>query len=365
MKRTYIPWLAVILLAITPAFAQAPANTARIHGHVQDPVAAPIAKAVIKLSLDLYGKNVKYTFTTDANGDYKGEGVEPGTYVATLFSAQGKALDQFTSVKLVANTDLAQDFDLTRPDYISKLTPEQRKAAEELRKQNAEAAKANAQVKNLNANLVQARAANKAKDYAKAEDLMKQATTLKPDAAVLWLELGIAQAGQKKYDDATTSLKKTLELDAASKSPSAELQGAANNTLGEVLANAGKVPDAAAAYEAASKADPKNSAMYYTNETIVLSRSGAPGESVAAAADKAIAADPTKPIPYYLKGQALIAKATIDPKTQKIVAPPGCAEAYQKYLELAPNGPMANDAKGVLAEMSETVTTSYKSGKKK
>lgn len=365
MRLKYIPWLAVILLAITPAFAQTPANTAKLHGHVQDPVNAPIPKALVKLSLDLYGKNVKYTLTTDANGDYKGEGIEPGTYVATLFSAQGKALDQFTSVKLAANADLTQDFDLSRPDYLSKLTPEQRKAADEMRKQNAEAAKANAQVKNLNANLVQARAANKAKDYAKAEDLMKQSTAVKADEAVLWLELGIAQAGLKKYDDAATSLKKTLEVDAASKKPSTDLQGAANNTLGEVLANSGKVPDAAAAYEAASKADPKNAAMFYTNETIVLSRAGAPPESVAAAADKAIAADPTKPVPYYLKGQALIGKATIDPKTQKIVAPPGCAEAYQKYLELAPNGPMANDAKGVLAEMSETVTTTYKSGKKK
>ena len=31
---------------------------------------------------------------------------------------------------------------------------------------------------------------------------MQQATAIKPDAAVLWLELGIAQTGLKKYDDA-------------------------------------------------------------------------------------------------------------------------------------------------------------------
>ena len=72
-----------------------------------------------------------------------------------------------------------------------------------------------------------------------------------------------------------------------------------------------------------------------------------------AAADKAIAADPSKPIPYYLKGKALINKATVDPKTQKIVAPPGTTEAYQKYLELAPDGPFAADAKSILAEMGQ------------
>jgi hypothetical protein len=87
-------------------------------------------------------------------------------------------------------------------------------------------------------------------------------------------------------------------------------------------------------------------------------------DATAAAADKAIAADPKRPIPYYLKGQALINKAQVDPKTQKIVAPPGCAEAYEKYLELAPDGPFANEAKSVLAEMGSTVKSTYKATKK-
>ena len=98
--------------------------------------------------------------------------------------------------------------------------------------------------------------------------------------------------------------------------------------------------------------------MFYTNETIVLSRAGQTDATIAAA-DKAIAADPTKAIAYYLKGQALISKATVDPKTQKIVAPPGTADAYNKYLELAPNGPMAPEAKSVLAEIGEKINTKY------
>jgi hypothetical protein len=46
------------------------------------------------------------------------------------------------------------------------------------------------------------------------------------------------------------------------------------------------------------------------------------------------------------------------------VAPPGTAEAYQKYLELDPNGPFSNEVKGVLQEMGETVKNSYKAPKK-
>jgi tetratricopeptide (TPR) repeat protein len=179
----------------------------------------------------------------------------------------------------------------------------------------------------------------------------------------LWLELGIAQTGQKKYDDAATSLKKAMDLDTASKKPNPEIQAADDNAMGEVYANTNKPADAATSYDAAAKLQPANAGMFYTNETIVLSRTGQTDATIAAA-DKAIAADPTRPIPYYLKGQALISKATVDPKTQKIVAPPGTAEAYNKYLELAPNGPMAPEAKSILAEIGEKVNSKYSAGKK-
>ena len=69
-----------------------------------------------------------------------------------------------------------------------------------------------------------------------------------------------------------------------------------------------------------------------------------------AAADQAIAADPTQPVAYYLKGQALISKAAVDPKTNRIVAPQEAVVAYEKYLELAPNAPQANEVRQLLAE---------------
>ena len=122
---------------------------------------------------------------------------------------------------------------------------------------------------------------------------MQQATAMKPDAAVLWLELGIAQTGQKKYDDALVSLKKALDLDTNSKKPNPDVEAADDNALGEVYANTNKIPDATASYDAAAKLQPANAGMFYTNETIVLSRTGQTDATIAAA-DKAIAADPTK-----------------------------------------------------------------------
>ncbi|WP_158751281.1 carboxypeptidase regulatory-like domain-containing protein [Acidobacterium sp. S8] len=367
MRKTKF-WLALALAAsvpaiLTPAFAQD--QTGKIHGHVQDPAGIPVTDGVVTLSTD-GGKTAKYTFNSDANGDYKGDGVAAGTYTESLRrpdTPADKVLDQFPEVKVAAGADTAQDFDLTRPEYISKLSPEQRKALADLKAKNSEAMKENSVIKNLNADLTTARNDNKAKNYAEAEQLMLKDTQAKPDAAVLWLELGVAQAGQKKNSDAETSLKKSVELDAAGKKPNPEIQAAANNALGEVLANEGKVPDAQAAYEAAAKINPSQAAMYYGNEAIVMSRAGQT-DGVIAAADKAIAADPNKPVPYYLKGQALISKATVDQKTGKIQAPPGTADAYQKYLELDPNGPFSNEVKGVLQGMGETIKSSYKAPKK-
>jgi hypothetical protein len=56
---------------------------------------------------------------------------------------------------------------------------------------------------------------------------------------------------------------------------------------------------------------------------------------------------------------------TVDPKTNKIILPPGCAEAYQKYLEMAPTGPYAADAQGILSQWGQKVNSSYKEWKSK
>jgi len=199
---------------------------------------------------------------------------------------------------------------------------------------------------------------------------MLKDTAAKPDASTLWVQLGLAQVGlanvrndPKKYDDAVTNLQKALAMEAASKKPNSGIQGSASASLGEVYARTGKVPEANAAFDAAAKADPSRAATFLKNEAVIFSQMGN-AEAQAAAADEAIKADPKQPIPYYLKAQGLIAKASVDPKTQAYVAPPGCLEAYQKYLELAPDGPFASDVKDILASFGQKAATTNKAPKK-
>lgn len=351
-----------LLVSASMAIAQAP--TGKIHGHVTDPTGMPKGPATISLSTD-GGRTAKYSFPVNASGDFTGDGIAAGTYTMDLRlpdTPPDKVVDQIENVKIVAGEDTRQDDDMSRPDFIAKLTPEQRKQVEEFKQKNAEVMKNNSVIKNLNADLATARQDNKDKKYDEAEALMLKDTGMKPDSDLLWYELGNSQLGLKKWDDATASFKKAADLSAAAKKPNPELIGGADAGMGEAAARNNKADEAAADYEAAAKANPPKAGFYYLNETIVFSQAGN-ADAQATAADKAIAADPNNALAYYLKGQALIGKATMDPKTNKIVLPPGCADAYEKYLELAPNGQFANDVKGILAQSNEKVETKYKAKK--
>ncbi len=352
------------------------AGSGKIHGVVTDPSGAPRGDGTVSLYPSTgagitAGEEAKYDLPVDANGNYKGDNVAAGTYSIIYrepSTPKNQVVDQIDEVKVTAGQDTEANIDMSRPAYIAKLTPEQRKALEEAQKKNAAIMKENAQIKNLNADLKTARDDDRKKDFADAAALMQKDASLKPDAAVLWVELGLAQAGLKQCSDAETALQKGIALDAAAKKPDPELEGAANDKLGECNVTDGKIPDGEAAYDAAAKVNPAGAGMYYENETIMMDRVGATNptaqDAIVTAADKAIAADPNRPIPYYLKARALVAKATVDQKTGKIVAPPGCLEAYQKYIDLAPNGQFVADAKAVIAEMSQTQATSYKAGRK-
>ena len=54
----------------------------------------------------------------------------------------------------------------------------------------------------------------------------------------------------------------------------------------------------------------------------------------------------------------LIGRATVG-ADQKMVAPPGTADAFQKYLSLKPDGANAEPAKAMLESMGSTVQTTF------
>jgi hypothetical protein len=371
------------LMAQPAAPAPAPAAaTAGIHGHVTSPLGQAITDGEVRLTTDknaAVSKKFEYTFALDASGNYKGTGIKPGNYVAAVF--QNNNLADLMPAQLAAGDDKTVDFDMSRKEYIDKMDPAQREQYEEYKKANAEIMAKNAKIENLNTLLKQARADTAAGNYASAIKAMTDATAAKPDEVLLWDVLGDAQLGEAvaastaakaakttdasvpdKLQAAVTSYQKALALNAALAKPSADTASVVNNQLGQALGRLGKIQDAADAYDAAAKADPKGAGKYYYNEAVTLYNSSLTTgkvDGIAEAADKAIAAEPARAENYYLKTQGLAPLITTT-ADGKYVAPPGLVEACNKYLELAPNGVHAADLKGILSELNEQIQTNYK-----
>lgn len=370
--------------AVLPATMLAQA-TASVHGHVQNAAGLPITTGQVKLTTDktveAKDRKFKNTFDIDANGDYKGTGVAPGDYL--MIVTQGDKNIDYMEATFKAGDDKTVDFDMTRKEYIDKMSPEDKKALEDYKKRAGETINTNKVIANLNAALkgVSADLASANPNYDQDISTMQQATTQKPDEAVLWLNLAQAQAAKadhvakaagktwmtdasivQEYNDAIVSYKKGIEVGATAKKPIPGDAGIAWNAIGNISAKLGKLDDAQAAYDSAVKIAPQTAGLVYGNQAKVLFNAGHSDEA-AVAADKAIAANPNEADLYYIKGQALISKATVD-KNGKYVTPPGCIEAYQKFLELAPDSPLAPEVKAILTGMGETITTKYKAGKK-
>jgi tetratricopeptide (TPR) repeat protein len=394
MKRALTLWLglaaaAVLTVVLAPAQAQqAPAgNTGKIHGRVINPTGQPQGGGTVNLSTD-GGVSLKFTFPVDDSGNYTGE-APAGTYMVVYRAADtpaGKMVDSIRGVKIVAGQDTDQDVDMSRQEFIDKMTPDEKKQLEDLKKANAQALQANVLINQLNADLkivnqdkkdidnapalaTQALGANAAKAdvankiaeirTAKYTDIVSIATKdtgLKPDEALLWNQLGYGQAGLKQYDDAITAYKKAVDLETASKKPRMPVIGQAQAGLGECYARTGKVPEANTAFDAAAKADPANAQLYLKNQAIIFFQEGN-ATAQSAAADDAIKADPNPNDPnlailYYIKAQGLIMSATVDAKGHYVL-PPDCTAAYKKYLELAPHGQFAADVTGILAQAAK------------
>jgi tetratricopeptide (TPR) repeat protein len=338
------------------------AQVATVKGSVKGVDGKPIVGAVV----DMVDKNTghKYQLKSDKSGNIFSLGITFGTYDVTV-SKDGKPIFQAPGFPVRGgDAENTLDIDLAKAQQqqAAEMTPEQKKAIEQ---QGNEKQK----VKGLNDMLAQAKAASDAGNYDQAKQIMTQAVALDPNREVLWFNLAEAQRNegvkatdpaQKKTDleGAVESYYKAVKLVPSTKP---DVMGAIYNQMGETYYKMGNTDQAVKAYDAAAEADLPNAGKYYFNEGAILTNSGKYDQAIAAF-DKTIQADPTKADAYYQKGVNLLGKATMKPDGT-MSAPEGTAEAFNKYLELAPTGPNADAAKQMLASIGAKVQTTY--GKQK
>ena len=375
MKKYFIfPLLLVLAIGLSAplAFSQ---TTGSVKGVCKDVDGKPIVAAEVEWLSSETGH--KYTLKTNKNGEYFSLGIVPGRYNIKL-SKDGTEIYHFNGVS-VGLDETPLDFDLKKEKGLqsagSGKSQEQIKAENE---QHEKAAKEQTTVTSLNAKLKDASLASDAGDFDKAIATLTDANAIDGTRDPVWAKLADAyrlsgpkqtdpEEKKKRYEMAAVDYQKAIDLrkasDQAQKDPenNKKLAGYYNN-LGDAYSKQNKVDDAIAAYNQAAQVFPENAGVYYFNEGAVLTNAGKVDEALVAF-DKVIAADPNKALAYYWKGINLIGKETTD-KNNKVIDPPGTAEAFKKYLELDPTGPMAETAKAMLEHIGSTIETTYGTKKK-
>jgi tetratricopeptide (TPR) repeat protein len=165
-----------------------------------------------------------------------------------------------------------------------------------------------------------------------------------PNASLVWFKLGEAYDTAGRNEEAAQAYQQAVN---------AKPEVAANyNNLGNVLARAGKIDEARAAYMKNAELDPANAATAWRNFGISLYNANRLGDAVEPL-QKSAELDPKNPQTWYLLGASLVYKMTtkkVGDKTEVQFAP-GTIEAYQKALELDPNGTWGKQAKEGLDQL--------------
>jgi len=369
----------------------ASAQTTMLQGDVKDQTGQPLKGAVIVLDrTDIKGH---YQVKTDKKGHWLYMGLPAGTYDISC-QVNGQTMDKVSGVKSGYGDNPPVDFDLRKvvaqqaqakqvnasgeltQEQARGMSKEQREQYEAQLKKNSEAIKKNKALDDANNAgqdaLKMATAdtdkAKKATDYQAAVDAFTKGTQLDANQVVFWSGLGEAYYGlglTQTGDDRTKSLDGAA--DAYKKAIAIHPEEASlYNQLGNIYGAERKIPEATDALNKAAQLDPTMAAKAYYNMGANLVNSG----NYQQAGDffkKAIAADPNYADAHFQYGVCLFGQAQTDPKTGKPVVPQGTADEFQKYLDLKPDGPHAEEAKANLQALGEQVQTkvSNPSSKKK
>lgn len=355
-KLTYAVMVTVLFLA-AGATSWSQATAGKIQGKITDG-GKPVPDAQVTLTNVDNGRTFK--MKTDKNGQFSGVGIPFATYEEEVTSATGEKRYK-GKVQVIGEGGAVDDLSVELTSGKAGAGP----SKEELAKMTAERNKAI----NENTLIAQLNPALQAKDWATAEPILTKLIEMNPNRWDYQQALGNAQFGEGKFEEAVATYEKAIPIaeNATKTDPKAD-PAKAKAGVAQMLTNEGnaylklkKNDQAIAAYTKAASMDPNPGTAYFNICATQYNTGNTQG--ALAACDKAIAADPNRADAYFIKGSLLVGDSKLD-KDGKLQAAPGTSEALNKYLELAPDGPHANDVKAMLQAIGAKIETTYH-GKKK
>jgi tetratricopeptide (TPR) repeat protein len=363
MKTFYKAWMLAAILLAALASVLTPRTAAQldgiIRGQIMDIVGKPWADLTVQAINEQGGK---LEAKTDKDGNYTIRNLRSGIYVIHVL-LPGQAQPYEDKVQVQGATETKKDFNFK--ELASKQGAEYQEALKknEEAKKGLEALKAYVtagdalvgQERQVKADLAKAPAAQRDALKQKLADLSNQAVTefkeaqknlgeKDPNAALVFFKLGEAYDAAGRNEEAVEAYKQAIAL-------KPEVPGYYNN-LGNVLARAGKIDEAKAAYTKSAELDPANAATAWRNFGISLYNANRLGDAVEPF-QKSAELDPKNPQTWYLLGASLVYKMTTKKvgDREEVQFAPGTIEAYQKAVELDPNGTWGQQAKQGLEQL--------------
>ena len=310
------------LFALSLALPAAAQSTGMVRGSVKDATGKPVEGA--KISIDADANNRHFETKSDKKGEFVQIGLPPGAYKVSAEKDKLGAPPQPVQVRIGSGAPITivigAGGGAGSPEAAAK-NAELKKTFEEgvtaSRAGNHDAAiAAFTKAAELNANCYDcyyniAFSESQKKDYDKAEAAYKKAIELKADYAEAYNGLANIYNATRKFDEAAAASAKAMELSGGAAGAAGAAGGGGNADAmfnqGVILWNAGKVADAKKQFEGA------------------------------------IAANPSHAEAHYQLGMALVNENNLA----------GAATEFETYLKLAPTGPNAATAKGLLATLKK------------
>lgn len=368
LRRLPLIALSFVVFGSGAAFAQ----NSQLMGKVIGEDGQPLKDAEIRIERkDIKGN---YKLKTNKKGEFLHAGLPLGLYKVTLVvNGQDRDVVDNVRTRLAEPTTIAFNMQeqaqraqaLQKAAEAGTLTKEQSREMsaeqrEAIEKQLKERAAALAKNKELNDSFNAGREAMNAKNYDAAIEQFTKAGGLDPKQHVIWGQLAEAYVGK------ANALTAQAERDAALAKAFENYQKAIellptdasyHNNLALAYAKAKRFDEMKASIDKAVALDPAGAGKYYFNVGAILTNNGQI-DAACNAFKQAIAADANYADAHYQYGICLMSQGKPGPDGQPVY-PTETAGAFQKYLELQPQGANSASATALLESMGQKVATSY------